>query len=599
MTRGVRLRKLSVWFLSLGLVLGVSAPAHAEPEILATLTAEDGPRFTAVSPDGTRLYVSNTQSASVSIFDTATRALIGAVSLPSNPHQLAVSPDGTKLYAGNFAGQVWVVDLTVSPPVRVATVTVGGGVNGIVVSLDGQKVYVANSNSHTISVISASTNTVTATLGPFMAGGTTLRSPEQMVISPNGDYLYVGFTNRSSPTVDRIAGMARIRISDNTAEPIVGATLVLQPAGLAVSSDGRFLYVSDLGGNGVRKYDLTTASGDWLGSAVSTINVASPHYLSLSADDSTLFVAPFSGTGLSIVDTATNTVTSIVTVAQRIGQVTAIPARNARYAFVGSWQGTPLSTDVYVVGTEAVPDTARDASGGVPAVPAIGMALEAQVGSTINGRSVNFTVQRMAAGSSFSLTLQPTGSVVAEGVVGPSGNASGTPRLEGITPGSYQVVLVGTGPDGKNYRLEQSFVVGEDLRLVSISDPVGSVSGGASQQSTDPEKLAYTGVPASQLPTWALVFFGFGLLLVLYSVRARRLVEALAVAVDAPVEKTPWEVLATPIRVPGIDYVPGSQSQTAAQALTLSETLRELDIALSRLLVRNIDRFALPAFRGF
>ncbi len=125
------------------------------------------------------------------------------------------------------------------------------------------------------------------------------------------------------------------------------------------------------------------------------------------------------------------------------------------------------------------------------------------------------------------------------------------------------------------------------------------MSGGASQQSAAPENLAYTGVPASQLPTWALVFFGFGLLLVLYSVRARRLVEALAVAVDAPVEKTPWEVLATPIRVPGIDYVPGSQSQTAAQALTLSETLRELDIALSRLLVRNIDRFALPVFRGF
>jgi len=113
-----------------------------------------------------------------------------------------------------------------------------------------------------------------------------------------------------------------------------------------------------------------------------------------------------------------------------------------------------------------------------------------------------------------------------------------------------------------------------------------------------PERLAYTGLSSSTLPWWALVVFVMGLGLVVYSVRARQLVEALEAQSVQPVVRTPWEVLATPIRVPGIDYVPGSAGSTPAP-VSLAESMRELDIAISRLLVRKMDSVQALWSRGF
>ena len=104
----------------------------------------------------------------------------------------------------------------------------------------------------------------------------------------------------------------------------------------------------------------------------------------------------------------------------------------------------------------------------------------------------------------------------------------------------------------------------------------------------EPQRLAYTGLQSNSLPWWALVSLAFGLLLVLYSIRALRIVEQMAIAMEPPREKTPWEILQTPIRVPGIDYQPGtSSSEVGAQSL--SEAIHDLDIALSRLVAKRLS----------
>lgn len=608
-----RAHSLGAVLLSLALVLGVAAPASAEPELLDTLTAEDRPRFVAVSPDGSRLYVSNTNANSVTVFDTVSRQAVGSVAV-TTPHQLAVSPDGNTLYVANFTGQLRVVDVTTDSPTLAATIALGiAGVRGLVVTPDGQKVYVAGRESSalgfrgTVVVLTTSSNSV-ANLGAFTSGADTLISGDQIVVSPDGQYVYVSFSKRDGSTLPSpVAGLARIQVATNAIESVAGAAVVgVQPSGLALSSDGRYLYVADTAGSasapGLRKYDLSSAAGTWLGTPLSTLNVAAPELIALSADDTTLFVSALgSNTPLRIVDTASNSVTSEILLPERIAGVTAHPARNTRYAFVGSWSA---GGDVYVVGTEAVVDAGPDGAAPAGDVPptAIGLALEATVGAPVVGKPVNFTVQKMAPGSSFTLSVEPGGMVLAQGVLGPGGNAAGTPPLPALTPGAYSVVLVAQGPDGATYRLEQSFVVGEDLSLASIAEPVGSITGGAVQTtapSATPERLAYTGVTSTELPLWALVFFGVGLVLVVYSVRARRLVEALVAAEATPTERTPWEILATPIRVPGLNYVPGSQSQPTIPAPSLAETILELDIALSRLVVRNLDKFSLRLGRDY
>ena len=52
----------------------------------------------AVSPDGTRIYVSNYWSNTVSVVDTATNTVIRTFAVHQFPGALAPSPDGTRLY---------------------------------------------------------------------------------------------------------------------------------------------------------------------------------------------------------------------------------------------------------------------------------------------------------------------------------------------------------------------------------------------------------------------------------------------------------------------------------------------------------------------
>ena len=116
--------------------------------------------------------------------------------------------------------------------------------------------------------------------------------------------------------------------------------------------------------------------------------------------------------------------------------------------------------------------------------------------------------------------------------------------------------------------------MGADGLLVSIADEVIVVPAVVVER----VKLDYTGVEPSPLPWSSLMLILLGLLLVVYSYRARNLVlDDAVVAV-----RTPWEILATPIRVPGIDYIPGGSGSEPSQSV--SEALRGLDEVMSRLI---------------
>ena len=58
----------------------------------------------AVSPDGSVVYVTNSNSNTVSVIDTATNTIIATIPTGSNPRGVLVSPDGNTLYVANFGG---------------------------------------------------------------------------------------------------------------------------------------------------------------------------------------------------------------------------------------------------------------------------------------------------------------------------------------------------------------------------------------------------------------------------------------------------------------------------------------------------------------
>lgn len=86
---------------------------------------------TAVSHDGTRLFVTTGRSKQLLVIDTKTSAVVGSVEAGPHPWGLALSADGTTAYTANGpSNEVAVIDLTA---LRVtATIPVGRGPWGAV-----------------------------------------------------------------------------------------------------------------------------------------------------------------------------------------------------------------------------------------------------------------------------------------------------------------------------------------------------------------------------------------------------------------------------------------------------------------------------------
>ena len=141
----------------------VSVIDTATDTISATIPVGLAPEGVAVSPDGSKVYVTNLNSNTVSVIDTATDTVNATIPVGLAPFGVAVSPDGSKVYVThNESSTISVID-TATNTVS-ATITVGPNPLGVAVTPDGSKVYVANESANTVSVIDTATNTVIATI---------------------------------------------------------------------------------------------------------------------------------------------------------------------------------------------------------------------------------------------------------------------------------------------------------------------------------------------------------------------------------------------------------------------------------------------------
>ena len=110
----------------------------------------------AVSPDGTRIYVTDGDSGRVSVIDTATNQVIATLGVGRFAYGVAVSPDGTRAYVTDGdSGRVSVVDTATNQVI--ATLGVGRFTYGVAVSPDGTRAYVT-SGTNSVSVINTATH---------------------------------------------------------------------------------------------------------------------------------------------------------------------------------------------------------------------------------------------------------------------------------------------------------------------------------------------------------------------------------------------------------------------------------------------------------
>ncbi|AKB28648.1 cell surface protein [Methanosarcina siciliae T4/M] len=211
----------------------VSVIDTALNEVIATVDIGDkySPCGIAVTPDGKKLYVANRDIDGVSVIDTSTNTVIATIPVGINPLGVAVNPDGTKVYVTNrYSNNVSVIDTATNKVV--ATVKTGSGPCGITVNREGTKLYVANCENNTISIIDTGSNTATASV----PAGTW---PMGVAVSPDGTKVYVANERSNNVSVIDLA----------TKTDITAVKVGRRPYGIAVTPDGTRVYVANCGNN--------------------------------------------------------------------------------------------------------------------------------------------------------------------------------------------------------------------------------------------------------------------------------------------------------------------------------------------------------------
>jgi YVTN family beta-propeller protein len=280
------------------------------------------------------------------IVDTGSKSIVGFLQSGGYAQFMAISPDGSRAYITDpFHLVLAVVDLATDT--RIATIPTVGYPSRVVLSNDGTRAYLIASNAgvgpfYSVLVIDTGTNTVVAQVALPVAGA-------NLAISRTSPRLYVG----------TFGGVLTI---DTTTNSIVNSMAVpnLLVLGIVPSSDGSKLYlIGRDDANSSVGYVLTLDLG------LGTVTVLAPlgfgpADLVMTPDGSRLYASyqgpPSAFTGaLVAVDVASGGVIGTVPLYGYVGEIGLAPAGNEVWVAVND----PLSNAVEIINPTTLAVTAR------------------------------------------------------------------------------------------------------------------------------------------------------------------------------------------------------------------------------------------------
>lgn len=135
-------------------------------KVVGSVVVGARPRNTAFSPDGRRAYVAGEADRVITVIDTRSFEILNRVTLPGpdlRPMGLAVSPNGSRLYVSMGRGGE-VVALEAASLSMAGSAKVGARPWGIALSPDGRTLYSANGPSGEVTAIDTATMTVRNTI---------------------------------------------------------------------------------------------------------------------------------------------------------------------------------------------------------------------------------------------------------------------------------------------------------------------------------------------------------------------------------------------------------------------------------------------------
>jgi YVTN family beta-propeller protein len=298
--------------------------------VVATIPVGTRPRGVKVSPDGRTVYVALSGSPKcppsmpdeeceklkadkskdgIAEVDVAARRVRRVLPGGSDPEQFDISSDGKRLYIANEdAGTASIVD--VQKGTIDTTVKVGAEPEGVRISPDGKTVYVTAESDTSIRVLDAGSGAVKARIKVD-------RRPRDVAFTPDGKRAYA--TAEVGGTVSVI---------DVPANRVI-ATITLpkeaKPMGVRVSPDGRRVYVATGRGGTVEVIDPATNK------VLSSIKVGQrPWGIALTQDGKKLYTANGPSNDVSVVDADKLTVIATVPVGKIPWGVAIGPAPRTR-----------------------------------------------------------------------------------------------------------------------------------------------------------------------------------------------------------------------------------------------------------------------------
>lgn len=273
----------------------VSVIDTASNTITATIPVGRVPASVALTPSRTFLYVANGGDSTVSVVDTATSTVATTVPVGNTPLALAITPDGAFVYVVNLRGNSVSVIATATNTVA-ATIPVGRFPISVAIAPDGGFAYVVNEGDDNVSVIATATNTVVTAV-------TVGNVPDVVAVSPDGALVYVG----NIVTPPSTGGITVIDPATNTVVASVATSN--QPDGIVFTANSAVAYVANFVGSSVSVIDTATTT---VTATISSAQARTPAGVAITPDGAFVYAANFNSNNVSVIDTASNTIVALI-----------------------------------------------------------------------------------------------------------------------------------------------------------------------------------------------------------------------------------------------------------------------------------------------
>ena len=244
----------------------------------------DGARAAAVAPDGNHVYVASYYDDAVSVFsrDLATGELSFVdvlrdleVAGLGAPNDVVVSPDNANVYVVAIdSGALTVYDRDTETGELAQTQLFSNGISGITsmsrassvaVTADGTGVYVTADEGDSVTIFSREPGTGLLTYVEAIvdgAGVDTLQATRAVVVSPDGNHVYVAATSDSALTVfSRDTGTQALTYVESHVHTTGVVDGLLNANDVTVSPDGAFVYVVGNSDHALAVYTRDAATG--------------------------------------------------------------------------------------------------------------------------------------------------------------------------------------------------------------------------------------------------------------------------------------------------------------------------------------------------